>query len=583
MVKALIELDDATNQILNLVKAKHGFNDKGQAIEYVVRKFQDTESAPALRYINDGDKWMKAEDIPDVDFFFCQVWLSCFVNELEAVAGKGYKKILSAFNGYNMSFYYGSNDSDAVGEHLVNRFLSEPGFMAKLNKGIIETADKLRSFSDTVPERNLDTCSNAELWDFYEEHDRLHTEYYQWGWIPNAADMFHNNFTERLKKKLLEMGVSEEDVNKHLVVLTQPRDKSLIQIERIDFLKLAALVNKDDYHRKLFTELFNTFKEQDAAKYGYQTHTKEYEALLEKKAGKLITDIKQDVLMKIRGHYRKYFYVNHMWVGKAATFDYYLKELVKLLGNKSDVDATLKREEEEFQAGIRKREELMKELGMSAEWREIFDGFGDFMLTKIYRRFAQIYAAYKIEFLHKEVARRFNLTVKHIRFLLPLEVKKLLLEKRLDREELDERIKFCVYYAEEGKDVIFTGVKAKQLAEEAEKVEIKEMKELRGQVGCPGKARGVVRQIFRPDDMSKMNKGDVLVSIATDPDIVSAMKKAAAIVTEQGGVTCHAAIVSRELGIPCVIGTKIATKVLRDGDLVEVDADTGVVKIIKKA
>ena len=83
--------------------------------------------------------------------------------------------------------------------------------------------------------------------------------------------------------------------------------------------------------------------------------------------------------------------------------------------------------------------------------------------------------------------------------------------------------------------------------------------------------------------MNKMNKGDILVSIATDPDIVPAMKKAAAIVTEQGGVTSHAAIVSRELRIPCVIGTKIATKVLKDNDLVEVDATKGIIKILKKS
>ena len=60
------------------------------------------------------------------------------------------------------------------------------------------------------------------------------------------------------------------------------------------------------------------------------------------------------------------------------------------------------------------------------------------------------------------------------------------------------------------------------------------------------------------------------------------MKLAAAIITEPGGITSHAAIVSRELGVPCIIGTKIATKVLKDGDLVEVDADKGIVKIVKK-
>ena len=65
--------------------------------------------------------------------------------------------------------------------------------------------------------------------------------------------------------------------------------------------------------------------------------------------------------------------------------------------------------------------------------------------------------------------------------------------------------------------------------------------------------------------------------------MMPALIKAAAIVTDEGGVTSHAAIVSRELGIPCVVGTKIATKVLKDGDLVEVDANNGIVKILKRA
>ena len=79
-----------------------------------------------------------------------------------------------------------------------------------------------------------------------------------------------------------------------------------------------------------------------------------------------------------------------------------------------------------------------------------------------------------------------------------------------------------------------------------------------------------------------MNKGDVLVSIATDPDIVTAMKKASAFVTDEGGLSCHAAIISREMNKPCVIGTKIATKVFKDNDLVEVDANKGIIKILKK-
>lgn len=79
-----------------------------------------------------------------------------------------------------------------------------------------------------------------------------------------------------------------------------------------------------------------------------------------------------------------------------------------------------------------------------------------------------------------------------------------------------------------------------------------------------------------------MHKGDVLVTGSTGPEMILACKKAGAIVTDEGGVISHAAIVSRELGIPSVIGTKFASEILNDGDFVEVNANTGIVTILEK-
>ncbi|MEI6597068.1 MAG: PEP-utilizing enzyme [bacterium] len=80
---------------------------------------------------------------------------------------------------------------------------------------------------------------------------------------------------------------------------------------------------------------------------------------------------------------------------------------------------------------------------------------------------------------------------------------------------------------------------------------------------------------------AKMKKGSILIVPYTGPEYLPILKLAKAVVTDTGGITSHAAIVSRELKKPCVIGTKIATKVFKDGDLVEVDANRGIVKIIK--
>ena len=69
----------------------------------------------------------------------------------------------------------------------------------------------------------------------------------------------------------------------------------------------------------------------------------------------------------------------------------------------------------------------------------------------------------------------------------------------------------------------------------------------------------------------------------TRPEYVPLMKKASGVVTDEGGITCHAAIISRELGMPCVIGTKIATRMFKTGDLVEVDANNGLVRMLEKS
>ena len=82
--------------------------------------------------------------------------------------------------------------------------------------------------------------------------------------------------------------------------------------------------------------------------------------------------------------------------------------------------------------------------------------------------------------------------------------------------------------------------------------------------------------------LSEIPEGRILVVSMTNPYLTPVIKKSRAIVTDEGGLLCHAANIARELGIIAVIGTKIATKVLKDGDLVEVDADNGIVKIIKR-
>ncbi len=100
---------------------------------------------------------------------------------------------------------------------------------------------------------------------------------------------------------------------------------------------------------------------------------------------------------------------------------------------------------------------------------------------------------------------------------------------------------------------------------------------LHGLGASPGVASGKVVKIKSVEELDKIVAGDILVTKMTDPNMVPAMKKAAGIITDEGGMTCHAAIVSRELGTPCIVGTQNATKALNDGDIITMDATNGVV------
>jgi pyruvate, water dikinase len=156
----------------------------------------------------------------------------------------------------------------------------------------------------------------------------------------------------------------------------------------------------------------------------------------------------------------------------------------------------------------------------------------------------------------------------------------------ISAELLNERFNFSIYYSSVkiSSDLFLVGEKAQTFIAKLNiiKEEIGDVKMLAGDCASPGRVRGEAKIINVIADMAKMKKGDILVSIATTPDLVPAIKKAAAIVTDVGGITCHAAIISRELGIPCVVGTKIATKVINDGMLLDVDATHGKVDMIDK-
>ncbi len=495
------------------------------------------------RLLLDKDPWMLGEHIPDMDLFFLQLFCSCFANDRSYPFIRKYKKVLATFTRFENDFYFGTKDSFEVGQSILKALIERPAFGRELDKNILVWSDKLIAFAKKVGQLPLHAYSKKQLWQVYDQHDKIHTKLYTYGWLPVAVDMFHNNFTNKLKSYLYSVCDSKEEAEHAFQIFTTPSRKTILADEREDFLKIYIKYKKYLKSKQTPLELTKVL-EKHAAKWGH---------------------------------------LGYIYAGNVKPFGapYYLKELRDLAATSIDGKKLLAKEQSQLATAKRKQRELNAQLKISSQYRQLFETAQDFALSKLVRRNAQLFT---LLILHRtlltEIAKRLSLTRYQVQMMLKDEVKDALIKGKLDRKHLARRMKHCLYFVERGFEQVYLGAMEKKIRRTIQIKIDKNLKELTGQTAQPGYAKGRVIKIFRAKDIPKMKKGDILVSIATDPDVVPAMKLAGAIVTEQGGITSHAAIVSRELGIPCIIGTKIATSIFKDGDMVEVDATKGVVRRI---
>lgn len=179
----------------------------------------------------------------------------------------------------------------------------------------------------------------------------------------------------------------------------------------------------------------------------------------------------------------------------------------------------------------------------------------------------------------KMISRENKIPIKEVLSLTKEEFYKLWQKKSFFPKDLDRRYKFSALLFLNKKSKVYTGERAKKIQEAMTPLESVDI--IEGQCAFPGKVTGHVKIIIDPEEDNKIEKGDILVSNMTRPEFLLLIKKAAGFITNAGGILSHAAITARELKKPCIIGTKIATQILKDGDLIEVDANKGIVKIIK--
>ena len=221
--------------------------------------------------------------------------------------------------------------------------------------------------------------------------------------------------------------------------------------------------------------------------------------------------------------------------------------------------------------------------------KRIISAMQEFALLLDYSKADLIYGIYLARPLIAEIRNRLRLeTWIDVHNLTPDEVVAALKRGKLtskDKTNIAARRKEFAMLYDNGKISIYHGKKAREMKEKLLRQEkTAGIREFSGLTAMTGRVRGIAKTVISSGDVRKLARGDVMITNEVTTELTAALKKAAAIVADGGGIISHTAIVAREFKIPCIVGTKIATKVLKSGDKIEVDASgsTGIVKIIKE-
>ena len=280
-------------------------------------------------------------------------------------------------------------------------------------------------------------------------------------------------------------------------------------------------------------------------------------------------------------HVKKYFWLNNSYANTYYLKDSFFLNRIKQIAKKYDsaeIKRFLKRNGERLRATKKKILSLEKELEFDQQEKKIISRIDWLADYQDKRKAFSVLLNYYTDLMIKEVSRRSKINYDLIKFALPMEYPEIL-HDRFDLSRLKARQEhFAIIFTLKG-DTLKEGQAARILKEKilGKGVDTR-INEFEGQRAMGGKIIGKARVILNNHQMKEMKRGEILVTTMTSPDFVPAMKKAIAIVTDEGGITCHAAIISREMGLPCVIGTKIATRVLKTGDKIQVNANHGLIK-----
>jgi phosphohistidine swiveling domain-containing protein len=298
-----------------------------------------------------------------------------------------------------------------------------------------------------------------------------------------------------------------------------------------------------------------------------------------------VDNLSKQSIRDINNYLRQWSWLYYGYTGPEYTPENVKEEIRIILDKKINPQEQLKELENDFKRKLVEQKRAMEKLNLAEKEKSLIMAARNFGYTKAYRANLMSLACYTANNFLADFAEKENYSLNQLGACTVREVAAYLKGKRKlpSIDILNRRLKHSLLISKELSERVLIGEAVEKWIKENvefEKID-KNIKELAGTVACTGKSEkvfGIARIVLSSKDLGKVGERDILISTTTIPDYVPAMRRAGAIVTETGGLTCHAAIVSRELNKPCLIGVKHLLQIFKDGDKVEVDLIKGVIK-----
>lgn len=427
-------------------------------------------------------------------------------------------------------------DQNKYNNFLKTEYQSDEKFFDKFIKKEFNLTKKAKLFMEKLQKQKFSHLTNKELLKAYQHFLKVYTSIFACAWVRP------DDFLELELRSKLEKNFSRSQANDLFnKIATYPNLGELSYLE--EPLKLLQIAKK--------------IRDQELT-------------LEDKVAKKLIND-----------HYQKY-----QWLKNPNSYEnlYFSQgDFVTRIKSFSEIDKKIK----DIQFSRIKNQQDYQNI--SSKLSHNLLKFAEIVRTFIFLRTFTTECADKLFYwvrrtILAEIAKRMTIQDENIVALAGDEIIDFLKNGNIvTKKEIEQRKKSFAITLINGKTNIYIGQNAEEIINKYQETLLSkqdEINEIKGQIASNGLVKGIVKILKSHKENDKLKKGEILVVSMTTPDLISAMEKASAIITDEGGITCHAAIISRELGIPCIIGTKIATKVLKDGDMVEVDANKGIINIL---